>query len=144
MSALPPGYRLSLDLQDADPVAAHAFLTRSYWSPGIPLETVRAAMAHSICCTVHHQGGQVAMARVISDKATFAYLADVYVLEVHQGRGLAQAMLAALHDHPELQGLRRWLLFTRDAHSLYAKFGWQGLNHPERAMLRDNPDIYRA
>jgi GNAT superfamily N-acetyltransferase len=84
------------------------------------------------------------MARVISDRATFAYLADVYVLEDHQGCGLAQAMLAALHDHSELQGLRRWMLFTRDAHSLYARFGWEPLAHPERAMLRNFPDIYTA
>ncbi|MEO7247107.1 MAG: GNAT family N-acetyltransferase [Novosphingobium sp.] len=143
MIALPGGYRLSLDGQDADPGAAHAYLTRSYWSPGIPLETVRRAIAGSICATVHNQAGQVGMARIISDRATFAYLADVYVLEAHQGRGLAQAMLAAVHDHPDLQGLRRWMLFTRDAHSLYARFGWAGLNHPERAMLLDNPGVYQ-
>ena len=82
------------------------------------------------------------MARVISDRATFAYLADVYVLEEHGRQGLAQAMLAALHAHPDLQGLRRWMLFTRDAHSLYARFGWEPLEHPERAMLRSFPDVY--
>jgi GNAT superfamily N-acetyltransferase len=141
VSTLPPGYRLSFDPAEADPVAAHAYLTRSYWSPGIPLETVRRAMAHSLCCTVHDAGGQVGLARVITDYATFAYVADVYVLEEHQGRGLAQAMLAALLAHPELQGLRRWLLFTRDAHSLYARFGWSRLTEPERAMLLDFPDV---
>jgi GNAT superfamily N-acetyltransferase len=143
VSALPPGYRLSFDPADADPVAAHAYLTRSYWSPGIPLETVRRAMAHSLCCTVHDAGGQVGLARVITDYATHAYLADVYVLEEHQGRGLAQAMLAAILARPELQGLRRWMLFTRDAHSLYARFGWEPLSHPERAMLIEFPDPYR-
>lgn len=143
MSMLAEGYRLSLDTAEADPVAAHAYLTRSYWSPGIPLETVRRAMAHSIIASLHDASGQIGMARVVSDRATFAYLADVYVLEEHQGRGLAQAMLAALESHPELQGLRRWMLFTRDAHSLYAKSGWKPLAHPERAMLKDNPGVYQ-
>jgi GNAT superfamily N-acetyltransferase len=142
VSVLPAGYRLSFDLADADAAAAHAYLTRSYWSPGIPLETVRRAMAHSLCCSVHDAGGQVAMARVITDYATHAYVADVYVLEDHQGKGLAQAMMAAVKAHPELQGLRRWMLFTRDAHTLYARFGFEPLAHPERAMLLDSPDIY--
>jgi len=142
MSALPAGYRLSFDPADADPVAAHAYLARSYWSPGIPLETVRRAMAHSLCCSVHDAGGQIGMARVITDYATHAYVADVYVLEEHQGRGLAQAMIAALKAHPDLRGLRRWMLFTRDAHSLYARFGFGPLEHPERAMLLDSPDIH--
>lgn len=142
MSALREGYRLSLEQADADPVAAHAYLTRSYWSPGIPLETVARAMRHSLCCTVHDAGGQVGMARAITDYATHAYLADVYVLEAHQGQGIAQAMVAALQAHPELQGLRRWLLFTRDAHTLYARFGFEPLAHPERMMLRDATDPY--
>lgn len=142
MSALPAGYRLSFDPADADPVAAHGYLTRSYWSPGIPLETVARAMKHSLCCTVHDADGQIGMARVITDYATHAYLADVYVLAAHQGRGIAQAMVAAIQAHPKLQGLRRWLLFTRDAHSLYARFGFTPLPHPERMMLRDVPDVY--
>lgn len=142
MSTLPAGYRLSFDPADVDPVAAHAYLARSYWAPGIPLETVRRAIEHSLCCSVHHADGQVGFARVITDYATHAYLADVYVLEEHQGRGIAQAMIAAVKAHPELQGLRRWLLFTRDAHSLYARFGFEPLAHPERAMLLDFPDLY--
>lgn len=142
MSGLPEGYRLSFDPADANAAAAHAFLARSYWSPGISFETVRRAMQHSLCCTVHDAGGQVAMARVISDLATFAYLTDVYVLEDHQGQGIAQAMLRALLRHPDLQGLGRWTLFTRDAHSLYARFGWKAMEHPERAMLLDFPEVY--
>lgn len=141
--SLPSGYSMSFDPQDADPVAAHAYLTRSYWSPGIPLETVARAMRHSLVCSVRDESGQVAMARIVTDYATHAYLADVYVLEEHQGKGIAQAMLAALQAHPELQGLRRWLLFTRDAHALYARFGWEPLAHPERAMRREFPDAYR-
>ncbi|MDG2002206.1 MAG: GNAT family N-acetyltransferase [Novosphingobium sp.] len=131
---------MSFDLADADAVAAHDFLTRSYWSPGISLETVRRGMEHSVCCTVHTAAGQVAMARVVSDLATFAYLSDVYVLEDHQGQGIAQAMMSALFDYPDLRGLRRWMLFTRDAHSLYARYGWEPLEHPERAMLLDLPE----
>ena len=139
MSALPAGYELT---ETVDPVAAHAYLARSYWSPGIPLETVRKALANSIAFAVRHEGAQVAMARVVTDRATFAYLADVYVLEEHRGRGLAQAMVQRLHDHPDLQGLRRWLLMTVDAHSLYEKLGWTPLAHPERGMERHFPDIY--
>ena len=142
MSAVPADYRLSFDPAEADPVAAHAYLTRSYWSPGIPLDTVARAMRGSLCCTVHHSGRQIGMARAITDYATFAYIADVYVLEDHQGKGLAQAMVAALKAHPEMQGLRRWMLFTRDAHALYARFGFDRLAHPERAMLLDFPDVY--
>ena len=142
MSALPEGYELTDDLARIDPVAAHAYLARSYWAKGIPLETVERAIAGSLCLAVLHEGRQVGMARVVTDRATFAYLADVYVLEDHRGRGLSKAMIARLHDHPQLQGLRRWLLFTLDAHGLYRQFGWQELAHPERGMERHYPDIY--
>jgi GNAT superfamily N-acetyltransferase len=142
MSTLPPGYALTDDPARIDPVAAHAYLTRSYWSPGIPLDIIRRAIANSICVAVLHGDTQVAMARVISDRATFAYLADVYVLEQHRGQGLSKAMLGHLHARSELQGLRRWALFTRDAHELYAQFGWQKTQHPERLMLCENPDVY--
>ena len=142
MSALPPGYAMTDDPARIDAAAAHAYLTRSYWSPGIPRETVARAIANSLCVAVLHAGEQVAMARLVTDRATMAYLADVYVLEEHRGRGLCKAMLVHLDARPDLQGLRRWLLFTRDAHSLYAQFGWTALRHPERAMLRDQPDVY--
>ena len=138
MIELPDGYRLSFDPGDVDAVAAHAFLTNSYWATGIKLETLARAIQHSLCCTVHSENGQIGMARVISDYATYAYLTDVYVLEAHQGQGLAKAMLAAIQAHQELQGVRMWMLFTRTAHSLYARFGWQPLAHPERAMLLDS------
>jgi GNAT superfamily N-acetyltransferase len=139
MSALPAGYELT---EAADPVAAHAYLSRSYWSPGIPLATVEKAIANSLCVAVVHSGKQVAMARLLTDYATHAYLADVYVLEEHRGKGLSKAMLAHLQGRPDLQGLRRWILFTRDAHALYEQFGWRGTQHPERLMLRENPDAY--
>ena len=143
MTALPPGYELVDDPARIDAAAAQAYLTRSYWSPGIPLETVARAIANSLTVAIIYGGKQVAMARLVTDFATMAYLADVYVLEEHRGRGLSKAMLAHLHARQDLQGLRRWLLFTRDAHSLYEQFGWTGLAHPERAMLQDHPDIYQ-
>ena len=139
MTALPEGYELT---EEIDVAAAHGYLARSYWSPGIPLETVQRAIANSLCVAVLHAGEQVAMARLLTDYATHAYLADVYVLEEHRGKGLAKAMLAHLQERPDLQGLRRWMLFTRDAHALYEQFGWVGTQHPERLMLRENPDIY--
>lgn len=142
MSALGEGYELVTDQGAIDAVAAHAYLTTSYWSPGIPLATVARAIAGSLCVAVRHDGAQVAMARAITDRATFAYLADVYVLEPHRGRGLSKAMVASLHAHPELQGLRRWLLTTRDAQGLYAQFGWTPLANPQLLMERHDPQVY--
>lgn len=143
MNELPSGYVLTDDPAAIDPVAAHAYLTTSYWAEGIPLETVVRSIKGSFCIAVFKDGAQVAFARIISDFATFAYLADVYVLEAHRGRGLAQAMLSHLVGHPKLQGLRRWALFTKDAQSLYARFGWAQYPDPERMMTRDFADIYR-
>lgn len=142
MSALTEGYELVTDQGMIDAVAAHAYLTGSYWSQGIPHGTVARALANSLCVAVQFEGQQVAMARVITDRATFAYLADVYVLEAHRGKGLSKAMVAALHDHSDLQGLRRWMLMTRDAHGLYEQFGWTALASPQLAMERHNPAVY--
>jgi GNAT superfamily N-acetyltransferase len=142
MTALRRGYELTGDPARIDPVAAHAYLTRSYWSPGIPLDIVRRALANSIGVAVFKDGAQVAMARVVSDRATFAYLADVYVLEEHRGHGLSHAMLDWLDRHPDLQGLRRWALFTQDAQGLYEAHGWSVYPHPERMMTRDNLTVY--
>ena len=139
MTALPQGYSWAESL---DPVATHAYLTRSYWAKGIPLDTVTRSIANSICVAIVRDGTQVAFARVISDRATFAYLADVYVLEDHRGRGLSHALLDALHRHPELQGLRRWALFTQDAQDLYRQHGWSQYLHPERMMTKDDAEVY--
>ena len=139
MAELPTGY--SLD-EAIDVAAAHAYLARSYWSPNIPLATVERAIANSLCVAVRHAGEQVGLARVVTDRATFAYLADVYVLEEHRWQGLARAMVAWLQDHPELAGLRRWLLMTVDAHPLYEALGWTPLAHPERGMERMFPAVY--
>ncbi len=141
---LPDGYELTFDQSRVDVDAAHAYLSRSYWAENIPLETVRKALSNSLCVTVWKDGAQVALARVITDRATFAYLADVYVLEEHRGKGLSKVMVAALHDHPELQGLRRWALFTADAQELYRQLGWTAPSHPDRAMERHFPNIYKG
>jgi GNAT superfamily N-acetyltransferase len=131
------GYRLVDAPTLIDPVAAHAFLTESYWAKGIPLETVRRSIEGSLCVAIFHDAEQVAMARVISDNATFAYLTDVYVLEAHRGKGLSKAMLAHFLDHPRLSGVLRWALFTKDAQSLYSQFGFFQYPMPERMMVID-------
>jgi GNAT superfamily N-acetyltransferase len=142
MSALPPGYELVDDPMLIDVAAAHEYLARSYWSPGVPQETVARAIANSLCIAITFAGAQVAMARVVTDFATVAYLADVYVLEEHRGQRLSHAMLDWLQAHADLQGLRRWLLFTQDAHELYTAHGWTAHPHPERLMVRVRPDMF--
>ena len=136
MTALPEGYELTCDQTRIDAKAAHAYLARSYWSPGVALELVERAIANSLCVAVFFGGEQVAFGRVVTDKATFAWLADVHVLEEHRGKGISKAMVAALLAHPELQGLRRWALSTLDAHELYRGFGWDRPAYPERLMER--------
>lgn len=137
---LPDNYRLCDDAFDVD--AIHAYLTRSYWSPGIPRDTVARAIEGSHCVSVMKDGPTVGFARVVTDHATFAYLADVYVLENECGKGLASAMIGYFHDHPGLQGLRRWMLATRDAHALYARHGWAAVHNPGILMQRHFPDVY--
>lgn len=134
MPALPAAYRLSFDADELDLSAIHAFLSQSYWSPGVPIEVVQRAVAGSQCVGLFHGAAQVGFARAVSDCATFAYLADVYVLPEHRGQGLAQAMVGALMDQPALQGLRRWMLATRDAHSLYVRLGFAPVSQPDRLM----------
>jgi GNAT superfamily N-acetyltransferase len=135
-------YEITCDITRLDIGAIHAFLSQSYWSPGIPRTVVERAIANSLCFGVFHESRQVGLARVITDKATFAYLADVYILPEHRGKGLSQRLMEQLIQHPDLQGLRRMLLATRDAHALYAKFGFKPLVAPERIMEIYNPDVY--
>ncbi len=142
MNALPAGYELTGDQARIDPVAAQAYLSRSYWAKNVPLDIVERSIRGSLCVAVMHEGRQVAFARVVTDRATFAFLADVYVLEEHRGQGLARAMVRHFQAHPDLQGLRRWLLFTWDAHDLYESCGWNRLAHPEHGMERVTPGIY--
>ena len=137
-------YDISLDPARIDLGATHAFLARTYWAKDIPLSTLRKAIAHSLCVAAFAGGEQVGFARLVTDYATFAYLADVYVLEAHRGRGLSRRLVAALLGHPETQGLRRLMLVTRDAHGLYGKFGFTELAHPARVMELHRPGIYSA
>lgn len=138
-------YTISTDPQRIDLDAVHSFLSRAYWSPGVPRETVEKALANSLCfALLHRDDGQVGLARVVTDRATFAYLADVYVLETHRGRGLSKRLMQAVGGHPELQGLRRMLLATRDAHDLYRQFGFKPLANPTRMMERWDPNAYGA
>ena len=137
------GYRLSFAPEDIDARAAHAFLMRAYWCEGIPLDVIERAIANSLCIALHADGvGQVGFARVVTDRATFAYLCDVYVLDDHRGRGLATWMVETLLAHADLQGLRRFMLFTRDAHALYEGHGFKPLATPLRGMEIVRPGIY--
>jgi GNAT superfamily N-acetyltransferase len=137
------GYDISFDPARLQLDVIHGFIGQTYWARGIPRETMTRAIANSICVGAYHDDAQVGFARVVTDRATFAYLADVFVLPDHGGQGLAKAMVRALHDHPELQGLRRWMLATSDAHGVYAALEWQPITQPELFMQRHDPDVYR-
>ncbi len=135
--------RISTDRSELDVDAIHRFLAgEAYWSRGIPRATVERAIAGSLCFGGYLDGQQVAFARVVSDYATFAYLADVFVLTAYRGRGYAKTLMAAVLAHPELQGLRRFSLATSDAHALYATFGFTAPARPETLMEKLVPDIY--
>jgi GNAT superfamily N-acetyltransferase len=121
----------------------HAYLSRSYWAKGITLPMVERSVANSLCVGVFLSGEQVGFARVVTDRATFAYLCDVYVLEGHRGKGLASRMLKAIADHPDLQGLRRIMLATRDAHELYRRHGFAQVKRPESLMEIRNPAYFQ-
>jgi GNAT superfamily N-acetyltransferase len=128
-----------------DVAAIHSYLTRSYWAEGIPRAVVDRAVRGSLCVGIYAaDGAQVGLVRVISDFATFAYLCDVYVLEAHRGHGLAKAAMVATLAHPQLQGLRRLNLVTRDAHGLYARFGFTAVARPDRYMEKLTPNAYRS
>jgi GNAT superfamily N-acetyltransferase len=137
-------YIISDDPARLDTGAIHAYLQRAYWSEGIPLQVVERAIRGSLCIGAYQaSGAQVGLVRLISDYATFCYVCDVYVLEDHRGRGLSKAMMQMAMEHPKLQGLRRWNLVTKDAHALYARFGFTAPTRIERYMERTDPDIYK-
>jgi GNAT superfamily N-acetyltransferase len=129
-------YAISSDPERLDLEVVHDFLTNSYWAKGISEELVRRSIEHSLCFGVYHEQTQVGFARVITDRATFAYLADVFIVEQHRGSGLGKWLVEAIVTHPELRGLRRWILVTRDAHDLYRQYGFMSLRNPERFMER--------
>jgi GNAT superfamily N-acetyltransferase len=128
-------YSVSAENEKMDFAVIHQYLSQqAYWCRGIPPETLRQAMAGSLNVGVFAGDAQAGYARIVTDRATFAYLCDVFVLPAHRGRGLSKMLLAAIHAHADLQGLRRWVLFTKDAHTLYTQFGWQPIAEPGRAM----------
>lgn len=137
-------FRITSDPAAVDLDAVHAFLSTSYWAAGIPRALLARAIAGSLPFSLFAQDRQVGFARVITDRATFAYLADVYVLEEFRGRQLGQWLVQTILAHPDLHGLRRFSLATRDAHTLYARFGFTPLRAPERHMEIVRLDPYAA
>ncbi|HUI64073.1 MAG TPA: GNAT family N-acetyltransferase [Bacteroidota bacterium] len=135
-------FEVSTDPGRLDLDAIHDFLRRSPWAEGIPRETLQRAIANSLCFGASGPAGFVGFARVISDRATYAYLADVFVLEAFRGRGIGKLLMRAIMSHPELQGLSRWCLLTRDAHGLYRQSGFESPRHPELYMEISVPGIY--
>lgn len=138
-------YRVSTDPARLDLAMIHEYLSKeSYWAQGIPMEVMERSLANSFCFGVYHKEEQVGFARLVTDKATFAYLGDVFILPAHRGKGLSKWLLTVMHNHPEMQGLRRWLLGTRDAHELYEQFGWTRFTEEQRArfMQWNTPDVY--
>jgi len=129
------------DLLDLDVI--HGFLSECYWAKGIPRDTVARSIENSLCFGIYTQGKQVAFARVITDFATYAYIGDVFVVESARGRGLGKWLMEYILQHPRLQGLRRWSLVTRDAHGLYAQFGFTQLKKPENYMELHDPTVYQ-
>ena len=136
-------YVVSTDKRRIDMKSVHAFLASTYWSPEIPESVLQRAIAGSLCFGIYRGAEQVGFARVITDAATYAYLSDVFVLEAHRGRGLATWMMEVIMAHPSLQGLRRFLLSTRDAHALYRRFGFETVANPDRQLEILRRDIYR-
>jgi GNAT superfamily N-acetyltransferase len=129
--------RLDLDV-------IHGFLTDTYWSPGIARATVERALANSLCFGLYKAGAQIGLARFVTDRATFAWLADVFVLPPHRGQGLATWLVGTALTHPAFHGMRRMLLATRDQHALYARLGFVPLARPERFMEIHRPDVYQT
>jgi N-acetylglutamate synthase-like GNAT family acetyltransferase len=137
-------FLISTDRSKLDVDVIHKFLARSYWAEGIPRETVERSIENSLCFGVYDNARQIGFARVISDFATYAYLADVFILEPYRERGLGKELMASIMAHPDLQGLRRWSLGTRDAQGLYAQFGFKPvLNTRARTVMEIvDPEVY--
>lgn len=141
--AMTVGYQVSTDPARFDVDRIHTFLRSTYWAANMPRRVLEKAIRHALCFGVFAEREQVAFARVITDYATFAYLSDIFVVPEHRGCGVSKLLMQSILAHPELQGLRRFLLATKDAHRLYAQFGFQPLAHPEDFMTIHNPDVYK-
>jgi GNAT superfamily N-acetyltransferase len=135
-------YLITTDRSHLDVAFIHNFLsTQTYWAVGRSVEVVQCSIANSFCFGVYKGGEQIGFARVVTDFATFAWLADVFVIPEHRGRGLAKWLMEVILAHPQLQGFRRWVLATKDAHGLYEHFGFIPLHRPERWMERPDPNM---
>ena len=130
------GYLISTDTSMLDLEVVHGYLSRSYWAAGVPEDVVRRSIENSLCFGVYRGEEQAGFARVVTDRATFAYLADVFVLDEHRGQGIGKWLLEVILSHPDLQGLRRWMLATRDAHDLYRRYAFTELARPGIFMER--------
>ena len=138
-------YIVSEEQGKLDLIMVHGYLSKeSYWARGIPEETFRRSVKNSLCFGIYTPTEQVGFARVVTDKATFAYLADVFIIPAFRGKGLSRRLLDYIVNFEDLQGLRRWVLGTADAHGLYMKYGFTPLGKPERCMEKHNPDVYKA
>ncbi len=136
-------YSISTDQGRLDVELVQRFLVEeSYWARERTLEQTKTAIENSICFGVYDGERQIGFARVVSDRATFAYIGDVFVVEGYRGRGISKMLMQYIVEHPELQGLRRWVLATRDAHGLYEQFEFAPLRHPERWMEKTAPNAY--
>jgi N-acetylglutamate synthase-like GNAT family acetyltransferase len=135
---------ITTDKQKMDIDYIHRFLAKdSYWAENIPIEIVKKSIEGSMCFGVFESEKQIGFARVVTDKATFGYLADVFIDELYRGCGLSKWLMEIIMAHPELQGFRSWMLGTKDAHGLYAQFGFRTLDEPQRIMRKSNPDVYK-
>jgi GNAT superfamily N-acetyltransferase len=134
---------VTTDPAKIDGELVYGFLSQSYWARGLPRDVFERALANSLCFSLFDGGAQVGFARVATDRATFAYLADVFVLPTHRGRGLGKLLMETIIAHPDLQGLRRWVLVTRDAHGLYARYGFAPLAKVDGYMERWDPEVYQ-
>ena len=137
------GYTISTDPGRLDLETIHRFLTCSYWAEGVPREVVARSLEHSLCFGLYEGDRQIGFARVITDRAVLALIADVFVLEPWRGRSLGKWLIDTVTASPELQGLRRWMLLTKDAHGLYRRVGFTALAQPERVMEKVDLDAYR-
>ena len=136
-------YLISTDKSKIDLEAIHNFLSKSYWAEGISKQVIQKSIENSLCFAVYFKGRVIGFARVITDYATFAYLADVFIVPEERGKGLSKWLIQVIIDHPRLQGLRRFTLATKDAQGLYARFGFKPFAKPERWMERHDPDVYQ-
>jgi GNAT superfamily N-acetyltransferase len=139
-------YNITTDISKLDVNVIHRFLSEeSYWAKGISKNVVEKSIANSLCFGLFYKDAQIGFARLITDKATFAYVADVFILHEHRGKGLSKWLMRTIQSHPELKNLRRWLLTTKDAHTLYEQLGWQkpSPDYVYRFMMRQNADVYK-